>query len=338
MKFQTGDKVFILHSNEEGEVVDIINDKMVMVEVKGVKFPAYIDQLEFPYYRRFMKSKPEPPKTKKYIDSVRTEKSVPRVQVTEGVWLAFFPVFDKDIFDEDVVEKFKLYLVNQTRDELNFTYWLDLREENVFELSNSVPALGDFYVHDVAFEQLNDAPRFVFEFSLARPDKTKAEYYETSLKLKGKQVFQRIEEMRAKQEASFSYRLFENYPARIAEEKLDLGKLTAGGYKVVDARNFKANLPPARTVIDLHIEKLTDDWKEMSNIEKLDLQLKTFEKYYELALLHHQPILIVVHGVGTGRLRDEIHDILRLKREVKSFVNQYHPSFGYGATEIFFQY
>jgi hypothetical protein len=40
MKFQVGDRVLILHSNEEGEVVDIINNKMVMVDVRGVKFPA----------------------------------------------------------------------------------------------------------------------------------------------------------------------------------------------------------------------------------------------------------------------------------------------------------
>ena len=55
MKFQIGDKVLILHSNEEGEVVDIINKKMVMVDVRGVKFPAYIDQLDFPYFKRFSK-------------------------------------------------------------------------------------------------------------------------------------------------------------------------------------------------------------------------------------------------------------------------------------------
>ena len=66
--------------------------------------------------------------------------------------------------------------------------------------------------------------------------------------------------------------------------------------------------------------------------------MKTFEKYFDLAYLHRQPTLIVVHGLGSGKLRDEIHDILRLKKEVKSFVNQYHPSFGYGATEIYFQY
>jgi len=34
-----GDKVLMLHSNEEGEVVEIINNKMVMVDVRGVKFP-----------------------------------------------------------------------------------------------------------------------------------------------------------------------------------------------------------------------------------------------------------------------------------------------------------
>src|SRR5207253_10597855 len=94
----------------------------------------------------------------------------------------------------------------------------------------------------------------------------------------------------------------------------------------------------ARTVVDLHIEKLSNDWQHLSNAEILDIQLKEFEKWYELALAHHQSHLIVIHGVGSGRLRDEIHDMLRLKREVKSFINQYHPSFGYGATEIYFQY
>ena len=68
------------------------------------------------------------------------------------------------------------------------------------------------------------------------------------------------------------------------------------------------------------------------------MQLKAFEKYYQLSVLQHQPSLTVIHGVGEGVLRDEIHEKLRLKREVKSFVNQFHPSFGYGATEIFFQY
>ncbi|MFZ8278351.1 hypothetical protein ACO1KY_14530, partial [Staphylococcus aureus] len=57
MKYQIGDDILVLHSNEEGKVVEIINDKMVMIEVRGVKFPAYMDQIDFPYFHRFTKKK-----------------------------------------------------------------------------------------------------------------------------------------------------------------------------------------------------------------------------------------------------------------------------------------
>jgi hypothetical protein len=89
-------------------------------------------------------------------------------------------------------------------------------------------------------------------------------------------------------------------------------------------------------VVDLHIEKLTDEWKHLSNFEILTIQLKEFEKWYELAVAHRQPSLIVIHGIGRGTLRSEIHDILKTKKEVKTFINQYDPRFGYGATEILF--
>ena len=190
----------------------------------------------------------------------------------------------------------------------------------------------------MAFEKLNDAPRFDFDFSLVQPDKKKADHFESSLKLKAKQLFQRIEEMLKKQEASFAYLLMETYPDKVVTEKADMSKLTAAGYKIYDAGKARQYIPPARTVIDLHIEKIFNDWKHLSNFEILTAQLKEFEKYYELSVLHYQPSLTVIHGVGEGKLRDEIHDLLRLKKEVSSFVNQYHPSYGYGATEIFFQY
>ncbi len=47
MKYQTGDKILVLHSKEEGTVVDIINDKMVMIDVDNVRFPVYMDQIDF---------------------------------------------------------------------------------------------------------------------------------------------------------------------------------------------------------------------------------------------------------------------------------------------------
>jgi hypothetical protein len=339
MKYQIGDRVLIMHSNEEGEIVDFINDKMVLVDVKGVKFPVYMDQIDFPYFKRFSEQKLFPSKKeKKYVDDMRKEKKKEDPKIVDGVWLTFLPVFITDEFGDEVVEELKVHLVNRTTTGYNFIYKQSFSGKAEFELKNMVQPFEDFYLHDVPLDDLSDNPSFDFDFSLIRPDKNKAVHYEASFRLKPKQLFAKIEELKKKNEATFSHRLFETYPGPPADDIIEPGILAAKGYKIYNAKEARRHLEPARSVIDLHIEKLADNWQQLDTYEIIDLQLKTFEKYYDLALAHHQPSLIVVHGVGTGRLRDEIHDILRLKREVKSFVNQYDPRFGYGATEIYFQY
>ncbi len=342
MKYQVGDTVLLLHSNEEGKVVDIMNEKMLMVDVKGVTFPVYMDQVDFPYFKRFSEKKIFPPKKEKqYVDDLRkekTEKSGKSERQSDGVWLTFLPVMDTDEFGDEVVEVLKLHLVNRTETAYNFVYKLHFFGKPDFELKNTIHPFEDFYLHDIDFADLNDSPSFEFDFSLVNPDKLKAEHYEAIVKLKPKQLFARIEELKKKNEATFSQLLFENYPQKQVEDVVEMGRLAAKGYKIYDASKARQHMEPARSVVDLHIEKLTDNWKHLSNFEILTMQLKAFEKYYQLSVAHHQPSLIVIHGVGEGVLRDEIHEKLRLKNEVKSFVNQFHPNFGYGATEIFFQY
>ena len=339
MKYQAGDTVLILKSNEEGTVVEIINDKVVLVDAGGVRFPVYMDQIDFPYFKRFSEKKLfDKKKEIKYVDDLKIEKATSKYKVSNGVWLAFLPVFDKDVFDDDVVESFKLYLINQTENPYLFSYRLTLAGSSGFELKNEIFSLTDFYLHDVSFEQMNDAPKFEFEFSLVKPDKKKADYFEASVKLKAKQLFQKIEEIKLKNEPTFSQQLFETYPDAPLQEKYDFAKLSGAGYRIYDASKATQNLEPARSVIDLHIEKLSNDWKHLSNFEILTIQLRAFEKYYYLAVTHRQPNLIVIHGVGSGKLKDEIHELLKTKKEVKTFVNQYHPNFGYGATDIYFGY
>ena len=338
MKYQIGDIVLILHSHEEAEVVDIINEKMVMVDAGGVQFPVYNDQIDFPYLHRFMNKKNEPvKKQKQFIENIKKEKAPPANRVEDGMWLTFLPVIDTDEFGDDVVDELKVHLVNRTHTPYRFDYKLAFFGKPEFELKNSIQPFEDFYLHDVPFEDLSDSPFFEFEFSLVNPDTSKAEICTASLKLRPKQLFAKIEEIRSKNEASFSYRLFDKYPDRAVAEKFDLGSL-ASTYKAYDVSKAKDHPEPPRTVIDLHIEKLTDNWQQLSNLQIISMQIKTFEKYYELAVSHLQPSLIVIHGVGSGRLRDEIHELLKHRHEVKTFVNQYDPRFGYGATEIFFEY
>lgn len=335
MKYQIGDKIIVLHSDEEGQVIDIINDNMVMIEVRGVRFPAYMDQIDFPYFKMFTQKK-NIPKKKVFVDNVKKEKNFKKVKTGDGALLSFIPIFDKDVFDDDVVERLKVYLINQDEAAYHFDYNIAYGGgESSFNLQGNIDALSEFYLHDVDFDDISDNPKFSFVFSLAKPDKKKAEYFEASLKTNGKKLFKRIEELQKKNEASFSYELFAKYPDRAEIEKLDLSKLGNAGFKVYDAGQYKQHIPPARSVVDIHIEKLMDNWQRLSSQQILDIQLAEFEKYYDLAVLHHLPSLIVIHGVGEGKLRDELHQSLKTKKEVKSFVNQYHHLYGYGATEIF---
>ena len=341
MKYQTGDDIIILHTQEEGKVVEILNDKMLLVEVRGVRFPAYIDQIDFPYYHRFTKKQKPAPKQpiKKYIDDLPKEKDMsPSIGKDEGVWLSMVPKFTLDDFNDEVVELFKLYLINKNDTGYRFTYQQQFFGENSFDLKGEVWAHRDFYLHDIAFSDFNDNPSFLFDFSLLSPDKSKADHFETSVKLKPRQLFQRIEDMKQKNEPTMAFKLLDEYPGKQIEEKIDVPEKVQRQFKIYEAEKVREHLEPPRSVIDLHIEKLSGDWRQLSNFEILNLQLKEFQKWYDLAVAHRQPNLIAIHGVGSGKLRDEIHDILKTKKEVKNFINQYDPRFGYGATEIFFQY
>ncbi len=337
MKYQIGDKIIVLHSDEEGRVVEMINDQMVMIEVRGVRFPAYMDQIDFPYFKMFTQKKTFE-KKKLHIDQVKKEKPAMRSKTGAGVLLHLVPVFVTDVFDDEIVDRLKVYLINHNEEAYSFSYNLLLSGNETFQHQGILDKQTDFYLHDIDFEDVSDGPAFSFEFSLQIPDKKKAPYYEREIKLRGKQLFKKIEELKEKNQPAFSYELFLVYPDKTIEEKVDLSNLGNVGFRIIDASRFKETLPPPRTAVDLHIEKITDQWESLPSSEILMIQLNEFEKYYNLSVAHHQPSLIVVHGIGEGILREEIHQMLKSRKEVKSFVNQYHHLYGYGATEIFFTY
>lgn len=89
-------------------------------------------------------------------------------------------------------------------------------------------------------------------------------------------------------------------------------------------------------IVDLHIEKIHDNSASLDNSQKLDYQLRYFEKCMDEAIINNIKFLIVIHGIGKGVLKNAIHDSLRQNDAVHSFVNEYNPKFGFGSTEIVF--
>jgi Smr domain len=89
--------------------------------------------------------------------------------------------------------------------------------------------------------------------------------------------------------------------------------------------------------IDLHIEQLIHSQKKLSNREILKVQVAAFLKYIDEALQHHQVVVYAIHGVGDGVLKKRIHEILDHHPHIAFYKNEYHPKYGYGATEIHFK-
>lgn len=312
-----------------------MNEDMVMVNVSGVEFPVFTDQIDFPYFKRFSeqskREKERRQNMKVYVDHIPEERTVQQPGPDNGVHLSFFPVYVNPASSDEVAH-FKAYLVNQNNEPYQFEYHVLYRGHDSFMVRNEIRPSSDFYLHNIPQEDFNDIVKFQVRFSLLTPEKNREDVVEKTIRIKARTLFQKIEEMHQLNVPSFSFELFFRYPEKKPAPYFPLPEKNT----LAPPPSARAELPP--TVIDLHIEQLTPSFRGMSNYEIMMIQLAHFEKYLQLAVAHMQPKLTVIHGVGTGRLRNEIHELLRTKKEVKSFVNQYHPNFGFGATEIYFQY
>lgn len=341
MKFEIGDKVLMLHSKEEGTVVDIINADMVMVEVGKITFPVYLDQIDFPYFHRFTAKKSFPAPAKTPGAEIKPEKKQPDTfKVSKGVFLSMLPVFSVEGYEENV-QSLKFHLLNETQLAYKFHFQVWLRHQLEMEIRNEIQPFTNFYLSDLLFESLNDNPRLEFTFYPAEKDPKLAPVFRKTWKTKPKQLFQQLNELKARRDATLSYPLFEKFPTK--EEA------TANHFDISDIGVLAANpagniqLQPESPVepkyeLDLHIENLVTDWRGIGNIAILAIQLNEFQRYLDLAIAHHQHSMIVIHGLGRGKLKEEIHTILKQTPEVDYFVNEYHPRYGYGATQIFFRY
>ena len=85
--------------------------------------------------------------------------------------------------------------------------------------------------------------------------------------------------------------------------------------------------------IDLHLHQIMENDRGLSSGEKLGYQLRYFERMLSGAIQNKKRKMIVIHGVGEGRLRDEVHNILKYYSGVR-YRDADPRRFGSGATEI----
>ncbi|OJW77643.1 MAG: hypothetical protein BGO69_07415 [Bacteroidetes bacterium 46-16] len=329
MKFSIGDKIILKRTGEEGSVAAYINEQMLEVEVNGTHFPVYTDEIDHPYLEWFT-NKVRPGK-KGMPEQLPVEKEKLRQQrLAKGVYLSFLPVFRMDEF-EDVVDYVKVYLLNELPSAVQFKYDIRLQNQSEFRHEGTLRAFGDIYLHNVPFTDMSAQPRFHWQLKDAMNEEMAT--MEDILRIRPAKLFEHINNLLQKNEATFSYLLIEDFELKKEEEKPEKFVVPAPKPRTINLQNLAQHMDGPKYEIDLHIEKLVPNRRGLSNADIMKLQLDTLQKYLQLAVVHRQDRMVVIHGVGEGVLRDAVHKALKEHKEVKRYEPVYHG----GATEVFFK-
>lgn len=84
--------------------------------------------------------------------------------------------------------------------------------------------------------------------------------------------------------------------------------------------------------VDLHLTALIPEPDSIDELQALDIQLQALDKALEKALLNQATGIIIVHGVGRGILKDNVHKRLKQHPRIRRFYADNSGKYGQGAT------
>ncbi|MCM5663515.1 Smr/MutS family protein [Galbibacter mesophilus] len=91
-------------------------------------------------------------------------------------------------------------------------------------------------------------------------------------------------------------------------------------------------VPPME--VDLHIHKLTESTRGMTNFDMLNLQMDTAKHKLEFAIEKRIQKIVFIHGVGQGVLKTELEYLFGRYDNV-TFYDADYKTYGLGATEVY---
>jgi hypothetical protein len=332
-----GDKVRMLTGTEEGIITKILQHGQVEIEIEdGFALPVMasevvlINKQEEKYFGRKSPIVEEKEEKKSFLPPT---KKVKKSTVGEGIYLAFTDFNDKLL---------NVYLVNNMSYSMLVTVSEQLDngdEKHLF--SEQIDKGNAPRIHRLSREEFNDWKPLIikaifFKEGNFQPKQTL--YFQMGFN----NTFFRI-----KRTAPVLER--ESYLFRVEGREIQ-PDLPIEKPQVIDVKSlreriiensskvspYKTEAPPYE--IDLHIEELSPDhYDVMTNEAIITMQLEHFEIYLDRALAANMDSIIFIHGIGVGKLRQEIHKRLSGHSHVKYYQDAYKDKFGYGATKVVFK-
>jgi len=327
MKIRIGDKVRFLNEVGEGTVSRIKDKNTVFVEMP--------DGFEIPYQVNHL----VPIHTELIVDKDAENIGLdPEAAIADAVYFVIEP--DHEI--QSLVSDYKLYLYNASS--FNIMYSYSIRDENYYQTlkHGEAGAYQKVLLKLVKMQFFREYFYHRFEFLLYKNSFFKAQqpvaqelHITQSLMDKSKRI----------EHEEFKFPVYgfilkdEFEAAEKAEIRLtgnDIEKLKSIKEFKSQAKISRSNKEYLRSLekeVDLHINELVDNTSGLSNFEMLNIQLERFEKELDGAISKGTKKIVFIHGVGNGRLKQEIISILKSTPGI-TFHDASYKQYGYGATQV----
>ena len=337
MLFSVGTKVRLKHTNDLGIIKEVLSDGMLKVRLN--------DGFEIPVHEHDLQSLVDTIKVPKPAQPVKTiVEEAPRTQYTilksKGIQLAFEPVKGRD----GTTQTFNIYLINDTRYDFSFDIELSFLNSPPTQLADLLSATSFIKIGAMRYDQLNDQPKIDIEGQQLSTAGA-GELLHKNLKIKAKTFFSKIVTAPLLNQPSHLFVLFDNFEKeeKKAEDLATYAKRNTKKPKVNPSKAGIFNLGSLhesadfKSELDLHIESMEGNFSKMNNGEILKHQLWVFEKYIDQALRIGVDSVFIIHGLGKGKLKEEVTKRLASHPFVDSYKNEFHPKYGWGATEVIFE-
>ncbi len=243
---------------------------------------------------------------------------------------------------ENDVDGFQAKLINDFEHDYIYDIVYSSHRQSPQRFSSQILSFDTKSLNYLKFDHLNETPLYEATFweKIAKGTGPKQQYH---LKLKPKSFFKQKKVDSYTQEVYYVLTLEKMEKTSKTKETESLKNYTLANKEPQPVReniqvDYQGNIQEKanfQTFIDLHIEMIAPDPQSMNSHEKLQYQIFKAREYLEEAVMLGIEKVYLLHGVGKGRLKDELAIMLKSHHDVMNFKNEFHGQYGWGATEVF---
>lgn len=325
MKFKSGDQVWLKHTKTWATIIRLSADDMVIVQPSHDpdSIPVHINDIT--------KDSPKEPSS---LSHERKEGTAAQGKIEfqdKGIWFAIS--IDPDHLED---RAYYVFLLQNRTNPIEYEGYIQPPYADKINFKGIITPGTWLLLTKNRLDQLNDHPDLHIDLWEKFPNRQIA-LGPVHIRLKAKQIL-----LSQKQHIGlpFNAALFPVATKDNSERSIPvITEKSSPSDLYVTASKISATPHPTdfatfETIIDLHAEKLIKNQGKLTESEIFQIQVQRFDQYLAQAIRMGAERVFVIHGIGKGRLKDYIKETCDRNIHIIKSKNEFHPLFGFGATEI----